>query len=248
VKLVALAAKPIDLTVLDSPKFKEKIYVPNPAFLFKPTLDNNETVPDPRRSNCLMFIPKAFIVTLVATTLSLVLVAPAAYSMSRLVMRKSGTTVLLARIIPGMVILLPGYYIFSQLEITGGFLPLTLYIITLFPEPLAQEFGESGKVHGLTTIAIFLRISLLLSISRTGSAFVLSFILSWNNIMFALVLSGPTTETLPLAAFDLIGYASIDRGARVAASVVVTTPIMLIPLFTQRYIVSELTAGATKEK
>lgn len=246
-KLIALAAKPIDLTVLDSPKLKEQIYVPNPAFLFKPTLDNNETVSDPRRSNCLMFIRKSFIVTLVATTLSLVLVAPAAYSMSRFVMRKSATTVLLARIIPGVVILLPWYFIFSQLEITGGFLPLTLYIITSFPEQLAQELGESGQVHGLTAIAVFLRISLPLSISRTGSASILSFILSWNNIMFALVLSGPTTETLPLAAFDLIGYASIDRGARMAASVFVTTSIMLIPFFTQRYIVSGLTAGATKE-
>jgi multiple sugar transport system permease protein len=64
--------------------------------------------------------------------------------------------------------------------------------------------------------------------------------------MFALVLSGANTKTLPVAIFNFVSYASIDWGSLMSAAVVVTVPIMVIALFTQKYIVSGLTAGATK--
>ncbi|WP_317451818.1 carbohydrate ABC transporter permease [Microbacterium sp. NIBRBAC000506063] len=112
--------------------------------------------------------------------------------------------------------------------------------------PAPEELEESAQVDGLTAIGAFFRITLPLSVPGIATATILSFIFSWNNFMFALVLAGQSTKTLPVAIFDFIGYASIDWGALMAASVVVTTPIMLIALFTQRYIVSGLTAGATK--
>jgi multiple sugar transport system permease protein len=79
-----------------------------------------------------------------------------------------------------------------------------------------------------------------------ATAGILSFIFSWNNFMFALVLSGAKTKTLPVAIFDFVAYASIDWGGLMAAAVIITLPIMVIALFTQKYIVSGLTAGATK--
>ena len=54
------------------------------------------------------------------------------------------------------------------------------------------------------------------------------------------------TKTLPVAIFDFVSYASIDWGGLMAAATVVTIPIMIIALFTQKYIVSGMTAGATK--
>jgi multiple sugar transport system permease protein len=60
------------------------------------------------------------------------------------------------------------------------------------------------------------------------------------------VLAGANTKTLPVAIFNFVSYASIDWGGLMAAAVVVTIPIMVIALFTQKYIVSGLTAGATK--
>jgi multiple sugar transport system permease protein len=64
--------------------------------------------------------------------------------------------------------------------------------------------------------------------------------------MFALVLSGANTKTLPVAIFNFVSYASIDWGSLMSAAVIVTVPIMVIALFTQKYVVSGLTAGATK--
>ena len=248
---------PIAWMVMASLKFNVQIYDSSQSFIFTPTLANYDTVFNPNRGNYLTFIWNSFFVASVATGLSLLLAVPAAYSMSRFVMGKSATLVLLARIIPGVSLLVPWYFIFAQLRITGGYLPLILshmfvslplilYIMMSFFQQLPEELEESGQVDGLTAIGAFLRISLPLSIPGIATATILSFIFSWNNFMFALVLSGPRTKTLPVAVFDFIGYASIDWGALMAASVVVTTPIMLIALFTQRYIVSGLTAGATK--
>ena len=248
---------PIVWMVLASFKLNVQIYDPSKAFLFDPTLENYGTVFDPRRGNYLIYIWNSFFVAFMATALSLVLATPAAYAMSRFIMNKSAMVVLLARIIPGVSLLVPWYFIFAQLKMTGGYLPLILshmfvslplilYIMMSFFDQLPEELEESGQVDGLTAIGAFFRITLPLSIPGIATATILSFIFSWNNFMFALVLSGQSTKTLPVAIFDFIGYASIDWGALMAASVVVTTPIMLIALFTQRYIVSGLTAGATK--
>ncbi len=248
---------PIVWMVLASFKLNVQIYDPTKAFIFTPTLENFATVFDPRRGNYLIYIWNSFFIAFMATGLSLLIAVPAAYSMARFTMKKSATVVLLARMIPGVSLLVPWYFIFSQLRMTGGYLPLILahmfvslplilYIMMSFFEQLPEELEESAQVDGLTAIQAFFRISLPLSVPGIATATILSFIFNWNNFMFALVLSGPSTKTLPVAIFDFIGYASIDWGALMAASVVVTTPIMVIALFTQRYIVSGLTAGATK--
>lgn len=255
--IVVLFSGPIVWMVLASFKLNVQIYDSSQAFIFTPTLENYGTVFDPRRGNYLIYIWNSFFIAFMATALSLVIATPAAYAMSRFMMNKSAMIVLLARIIPGISLLVPWYFIFAQLRMTGGYaplilahmfvsLPLILYIMMSFFDQLPEELEESAQVDGLTAIRAFFKITLPLSVPGLATATILSFIFSWNNFMFALVLSGSTTKTLPVAIFDFIGYASIDWGALMAASVVVTTPIMLIALFTQRYIVSGLTAGATK--
>ena len=246
---------PIAWMVLASLKTNVDIYNPAAALVFNPTLTNYEEVFG--RANYMQYVFNSFWVAFCATALSLVLGLPAAYSMSRFVMKRSAGLVLLARVIPGVSLLVPWYFIFSNLRLVGGYevlilshmfvsLPLIVYIMMSFFDSLPLELEEQGQVDGLTPIGAFLRIALPLSIPGIATASILSFIFSWNNFMFALVLSGSRTKTLPVAVFDFVAYASIDWGGLMAAAVVVTVPIMVIALFTQKYIVSGLTAGATK--
>jgi multiple sugar transport system permease protein len=125
-------------------------------------------------------------------------------------------------------------------------LPLIVYIMMGYFDSLPIELEESAQVDGLTPIGAFRRITLPLSTPGMATAAILAFIFSWNNFMFALVLSSAQTKTLPVAIFNFVGYASIDWGGLMAAATVVTVPIMVIALFTQKYIVSGMTAGATK--
>jgi multiple sugar transport system permease protein len=254
--LVVLAlVAPLLWMVAASFKTNVDIYDTGKAFAFSPTLDNYSNVL--QQANYVQFIGNSLWVAFAATVLSLILGVPAAYSMSRFNMKKSALVVLMARVIPGVSLLVPWYYVFSNLQMVGGFtvlilshmfvsLPLIVYIMMGYFDGLPAELEEAALVDGLTHIGAFRRITLPLSVPGVATAGILSFIFSWNNFMFALVLSGADTKTLPVAIFDFVGYASIDWGGLMAAATVVTLPIMVIALFVQKYIVSGLTAGATK--
>jgi multiple sugar transport system permease protein len=252
---VLLFVAPLVWMVVASLKTNVDIYDPGKTFAFTPTLDNYINVLS--RNNYFTFIFNSFWVALWSTVFSLFLGVPAAYAMSRFTMHRSAMVVLMARIIPGVSLLVPWYFIFANLRMVGGFgvlilshmfvaLPLIVYIMISYFDSMPLELEEQAQVDGLTPIGAFLRITLPLSAPGIATASILSFIFSWNNFMFALVLSGANTKTLPVAIFNFVSYASIDWGSLMSAAVVVTVPIMVIALFTQKYIVSGLTAGATK--
>lgn len=255
VAVVLALLAPLAWMVAASLKTNVDIYNPDKAIFFAPTWENYAKVL--QQANYVQFIVNSLWVAFAATALSLVLGVPAAYSMSRFSMHRSAIVVLMARVIPAVSLLVPWYYVFSNLKMVGGFtvlilshmfvsLPLIVYIMMGYFDGLPLELEESAMVDGLTPIGAFRRITLPLSTPGIATAGILSFIFSWNNFMFALVLSSANTKTLPVAIFDFVGYASIDWGGLMAASTVVTLPIMLIALFAQKYVVSGLTAGATK--
>jgi multiple sugar transport system permease protein len=255
VLIVVLLLGPIIWMVISSLKTNVQIYDASQAFVFSPTLDNYRVVLG--RANFPQYIWNSFLVAALSTAISMVLAVPAAYSMSRFNMRRSAVTVLMARVIPGVSLLVPWYYVFSNLRMVGGYgvlvlshmfvaLPLILYIMMGFFDGLPTDLEEAAQVDGLTPLGAFFRVTLPLSAPGVATSGILAFIFSWNNFMFALVLSASRTKTLPVAIFDFVGYASIDWGALMAAASVVTLPIMLVALFAQRYVVSGLTAGALK--
>ena len=255
VAVVLALVAPLVWMVSASFKTNVDIYDTSKAVFFSPVVDNYAKVL--QQANYVQFIWNSLWVAFVSTTLSLLLGVPAAYSMSRFTMHRSALVVLMARVIPGVALLVPWYYVFSNLRMVGGYsvlilshmfvaLPLVVYIMMGFFDSLPLELEESALIDGLTPIGAFRLITLPLSVPGIATAGILSFIFSWNNFMFALVLSGAQTKTLPVAIFNFVGYASIDWGGLMAAATVVTLPIMVIALFTQKYIVSGLTAGATK--
>lgn len=254
--LIVLAfVLPLFWMLLSAFKTNVDIYDVSKSLLFTPTLENFNNVLG--RDNYFEFIFNSAWIAFASTALSLLVGVPAAYVMSRFGMQRSAGIVLLARIIPGVSLLVPWYFIFANLRMVGDYsvlilshmfvaLPLIVYIMMSFFDSLPEDLEESAQVDGLTPIGAFLKITLPLSTPGIATAGILSIIFSWNNFMFALVLSGANTKTLPVAIFNFVSYASIDWGGLMAAAVVVTVPIMVIALFTQKYIVSGLTAGATK--
>lgn len=233
----------IDITSTDS------------MFSFVPTLQNYTTVFE--RENFLAFGLNSLLIAMISTALSLVLGVPAAYAIARFSMKKSSIVVLIARVVPGISLLVPWYYIFARVGLVDTYaalilthmfvgLPLVVWIMITSFESLPVELEEAGQIDGLTRIGTFLRVALPLASPGIATCSILAIIFSWNNFLFALVLSGSNTKTLPVAIFNFISYASIDWGGLMAASVVITLPIMLISMLMQRYVVSGLTGGATK--
>ena len=237
--------------------FKTNVQIGNTAdaIVFTPTLDNFRTVFDQG-----VFLPamvNSIIVAVVSTVLSALIAVPAAWAIGRFGMRRAGGWVLIARIIPAISLLVPWYYVFARLELVGGYavlvlshmfvsVPLITWIMIGFFEGLPVELEEAGRVDGLSAFGAFLRISLPLATAGTATACVLATVFSWNNFVFALILSDENTKTLPVALFNFISYASVDWGGLMAASTLMSVPVVLAAVFGQRYLVAGLTAGATK--
>lgn len=246
---------PIIWMVLASLKTNLQITDPSNVINFTPTLDNFIRLFD--QQNFLLYMWNSFVVASVSTLLSLVLAVPAGYAMSRFLMHKSSGLVLFARIIPGVSLLVPWYYVFAQIGLVGTYtvlilahmfvsVPLITWIMLAFFDGMSPDLEEAAQIDGLSRFGAFLRISTPLAAPGMATASILAFVFSWNNFLFALILAGQSTRTLPVAIFNFIAYSSFDWGGLMAAAVVITFPVMIIGLFFQRYIVSGLSAGATK--
>lgn len=210
-------------------------------------------------SNYNFFRPilNSFIIALISTGLSLVLALPASYGIARFGMKKTSLLLLVVRMIPAITFLVPWFVIFTFVGIVDTHfglilahmvvaLPFIIWIMVPFFESLPKELEESAAVDGSTRFNSFLKIILPISGPGIVTSAILSFVFSWNNFMFGIILSGRNTKTLPVAIYGFISYTDINWGGLMAGSVVVTIPVIVISLFLQKYIIKGLTAGAVK--
>ncbi|HYV49731.1 MAG TPA: carbohydrate ABC transporter permease [Myxococcaceae bacterium] len=128
-------------------------------------------------------------------------------------------------------------------------LPFTVWVLTTFMRELPKELEEAAVMDGATPWTIVTRVFLPLmgpSLVTTG---LLAFIAAWNEFLFALTFTLTSEERTVPVAISLIGGGSafeLPWGVIMAASVIVTVPLIALVLAFQRRIVSGLTAGAVK--
>lgn len=241
--------------ILASFKTQQQILSPDNIFVFQPTFQNYQDVF--QQYSFMTFIINSFFIAAASTILSLVLGLPAAYSIARYRQNKLGLTILVARIVPGITFLIPWFIIFSKLNLVDSYtsmilshmlvgLPFIVWIMVSYFENIPLELEESARVDGCTVQGAFWRVVLPISGPGIITSSIFSFVFSWNNFMFSLVLSGQKTKTLPIAVFSFLSYSSINWGGLMAAAVVITLPVLILALFAQKYIISGLTAGAVK--
>jgi multiple sugar transport system permease protein len=251
--ITLIFAFPFIWMVLSS--FQRQIDIISPGFAFTPTMVNYERVLE--RHSFLDYLYNSAVIAVVSTALSLILGLPASYAVARFKYNFLGLVLLTARIIPGITLLLPWHILFSRIGLHGTYIamiashifvsmPFVVWVMVPFFEALPTEIEESARIDGATMVGTFVRIVLPLATPGIITAGIMSFIFSWNNFMFSLMLSGDETRTLPVAIFNFMSYSSVDWGGLMAAAVLITLPVLIITVFMQRYIVSGLTAGAMK--
>lgn len=235
--------------------FQRQLDIISPAFAFTPTLRNFENVFG--QYDFFSFMINSLIVGVASTALSLILGLPASYGIARFKYDWLGVILLAARIVPGITFLVPWFILFSNVGLNGTYtalvlshmivsLPFIVWVMVPFFETLPHEIEDAARIDGANMLTTFLQVVLPLAVPGIVTASIMSFIFSWNNFMFSLVLSNEDTRTLPVAIFNFISYASVDWGGLMAAAVIITLPVVIITIFMQRYVVSGLTAGATK--
>lgn len=226
-----------------------------PDLLFVPTFTNYVNVF--LSQNFLDFFANSFIIAAGSTLFGLLLGLPAAYSIARYRQNGLAVLILMGRMIPGITLLIPWFIIFRQLHLIDTYislilahmlvgLPFIVWVMIPFFEAIPRELDEAARVDGCSVIGTLVRVILPISGPGIISASILAFIYSWNNFMFSIVFATDRTKTLPVAIYNFISYAQIDWGGLMAAAVVITLPILVLALLTQRFIIRGLTAGAVK--
>jgi multiple sugar transport system permease protein len=226
-----------------------------PLFVFKPTLDNFQTVFS--RNPMARFLLNSAIVGSGATLLALVFGLPAAYGIARYKQKRLPIAIQVARIMPGISFLVPWFIMFSKVKLIGSYsalilahllitLPMTIWLMIGFFEDIPKKLDEAAFIDGCNPFQAFLRVSLPLTKPGIAASAILSFIFSWNNFLFSLVLSSQLTRPLPVAVFSFISYTQIDWGGLNAAATIVTLPVLIMILFVQKHMVRGLTLGSVK--
>jgi trehalose/maltose transport system permease protein len=128
-------------------------------------------------------------------------------------------------------------------------LPFTIWVLVTFMRELPKELEEAALMDGVGVFTLIFRIFLPLLLPALAATSLLAFIGAWNEFLFALTFTiSPEQRTVPVAISMISGSSSYELpwGTIMAASVIVTVPLILLVLACQRQIVSGLTAGAVK--
>ncbi|MBN1201431.1 MAG: carbohydrate ABC transporter permease [Anaerolineae bacterium] len=212
------------------------------------------------------FMRSLFNSSLVATVTvlaALVVGSFAAYALGRVRFRGRMIvlyTVLAMTMFPQISILSGLFAIVNDLDIYGSTvslmfaypiftLPFTVWVLTSFFQGLPAEIEQAALVDGATPFQTFWRILVPLTAPALVTTGLLAFIAAWNEYLFALTftLVSKASQTVPVAIANFGGYGyEVPVADRVAATVVVTVPVLVLVLIFQRRIIEGLTAGAVK--
>lgn len=205
-------------------------------------------------------IGNSVIVSVGAVVLSLLIAVPAAYSLRHIagpLRRNTLLGILLIRMVPGMVYLLPYFVFYNNAGLMDTHIgliivhlifnvPLIIWMLTPIWAAIPGDLAEAARIDGATPLQTLLMVDLPLMKGGILAASILAFIFSWNEFLFALILSRREVVTLPVAIVNFLAFEGTEWGKIAAASMFIVTPAIIFGFLVRRYMISGLTGGAVK--
>ncbi|MFD6420136.1 carbohydrate ABC transporter permease [Streptomyces sp. NPDC060194] len=262
--LTAFVVLPVFVMVSSSLKPLQDVsgefrWIPS-GLTIRPYLDIWTTVPLAR------YFVNSLIVAGLATVCSVVIAVFAAYAVSRYDFpgrRFFTVSVLSTQMFPGILFLLPLFLIYVNIGRVTGIelfgsrggliltyltfsLPFSIWMLIGYFDSVPRELDEAAKVDGCGPLGALVRVIIPAAVPGIVAVTVYAFMTAWGEVLFASVMTNDTTRTL---AVGLQGYATqndVYWNQVMAASLVVSVPVVVGFLLLQRYLVAGLTAGAVK--
>jgi len=237
---------------------EDSVTVPPTLFPEQWSLKNYERIGD------FPAIPKSFInssiIALGSTALALFLGIPAAYSMTRYSSRVSQVFMvitLITRMIPYVSIAIPLFVLMKKFGLidthiavalahTTINLPLAIWLLASFFEGVPIELEEAARVDGASRIGALLRIIVPVVIGGIAVTAIFTFLASWNEFLFSLLLTSVDAKTAPIAIAEFKTQYAVEWGTMAALATLYSLPVILFSLFAQKRIVAGMTLGAVK--
>jgi multiple sugar transport system permease protein len=212
------------------------------------------------------YFANSVVVAGAATVLSVTVAIMAAYAVSRWRFRGRESfrlAVLATQMFPGVLFLLPLFLLFVMVDRATGLalvgsrtglvityltfaLPYAIWMLVSYFETIPHELDDAAKVDGCGPLRLL--VSVLLPAARPVivAVSIFSFMLAWGEVLFASVLTSEQTRTVSIGLQSYASEANVYWNQVMAASLVVSAPIVIAFLLLQRHITSGLTAGAVK--
>lgn len=256
--ILAFILFPLIIMVIDSFKMTGDLLVPGLKFTGKMSFNNYKSVFS--QAGFGNAVKNSLIVAGFVTFLTVICGATSAFAFTRF--RVFGSTqmsnaILVARMIPSVVMAIPMYIVGQSLHlldtyfiiiivITTFALPFQIWMLMGFFTQIPKSLDEAARIDGCGYFRVFFTIVAPSAAPGLAATAIMTFFFSWNELFFALVLCGSHTKIAPMAIMDFMGYRNFDWGAILAAGVVLMLPTLIIGMVFKRYMISGLTAGATK--
>lgn len=214
------------------------------------------------KTDFFLWLINSLLVAASASIIGVILAISAAYSFSRFRFpgRKAGLTFLLiTQMAPATMLLLPLFIMLSRLHLMDNFsglliayavtsLPFSIWILKGYFDTIPVDLEDAAKIDGCTQIGAFLRVILPLSTPAIAIAGLFNFMTAWNEYIVArVIIQNPKLFTWTIGLTQYFGSMDAKWGLFAASAVVVSLPVMIIFLFSSRWLISGMTLGGLKE-
>lgn len=240
-------------------------------FVFSPTLENFGSVFSrvmtaggaPEATGFDRFFFNSIVIATVSVLLALVLGTLASYGFSRYPLKGNDTylfIILTTRMLPAIVVVIPIILMFRAVGLAGSYtgiillytafnLAFTIWMMKSFFDELSTDVEDAARIDGSSETKVFLKICLPQVVAGLAATFVFGLILTWNEFLFALLLTGPDTRTVPVAMNQAVasGGRGTDWTLLAAIETLFLIPVFLVTFFLQDHLLRGVTFGTVKK-
>jgi len=238
--------------------------------VFKPTLENFGSVFSrsmtsggaPEATGFDRYFFNSIFIASASVLLALVIGTLAAFGFSRYPLKGNDTylfIILTTRMLPAIVVIIPVILMFRVVGLSGSYLGIimlytafnlafTIWMMKSFFDELSPDVEDAARIDGSSGMRVFFKICLPQVIAGLAATFVFGLILTWNEFLFALLLSGPDTRTVPVAMNQAVssGGRGTDWTLLAAIETLFLVPVFLVTFFLQNHLLRGVTFGTVK--
>ena len=214
-----------------------------------------------KTTNFLIWLWNSLVITVSTSFIGVSLASTAAYAFSRFKFpgKKTGLILLLSsQMIPAGMLILPLFLMIMKLGLMNSYLgmiiaysvsalPFSIWILKGYYDTIPRSLEEAALVDGTSHVGAFWHIVLPLSTPALSIAFLFNFTMAWNEYLIArVVLFSSEQYTWTLGIFELQGQFITQWGMFAAGSMLVTIPVLIVFLYSSKWLMSGLTLGGVK--
>lgn len=213
-----------------------------------------------RNPDFVMSIRNSLIVASLSTLISISVGALASYSLTRYAFRGRyavAYSFLIFRMVPQISLVIPLFILFNTLHLRDTLLGLTVahvsfnvpyavWLLLPFFASVPKDYEEAARIDGASEVGVFWRIFIPLVAPGIVVASIFCFLMSWNEFLYALILTSTRAKTAPVTVNGLLGQYAPKWGQLTAAGTIMLIPVFIVTLTLQKYIIKGLSAGGIK--